>query len=167
MNNAPRLKAKAYGQGFALTVEAFNKSVARGEVERTVVIEIAAKNPDQTYDWVNKIAFQLELHEMVLMAGLFLGYLPDYQIDRPSRKSLTIVRQRQDGAPHGNYYVKAFQDKKLYNLPITSGDGAFISLVMLTQLSQHSEGIYADGLVLAAIRSACALYAPARQGIPA
>ncbi|RYY74615.1 MAG: hypothetical protein EOO52_13705 [Gammaproteobacteria bacterium] len=160
MNNQPRIKAKAFGQKFALTLEACSELNKReNSLEHAVVIELAKANDDNTFDWLNKLNFKLLSHEMPLLAGVFLGFLPDYKIIRPANKSIEFVRQlgATNGKP-GTYYVKAFESGQLYSLPLLPGHGAKMAMIVLHQLAKNDEGTFDDAFVIAAVRSACKLH---------
>lgn len=162
MTSTPRIKAKAFGDKFALVIEALTETEkSDSTLNHIVVIELAQANSDKTYDWKNKISFKLQAHELPLLAGLFLGFLPSYRLTRPENKSIQFDRQSSiDPSKAGHYYVKAFQERKQYSLPVLAGHGAKMAMLILHVLAQHDEGVFDDGFVLAAIRSACKLYHP-------
>lgn len=166
MANQPRLKVKAFGQSNALTLEALSYGDRQGDAIHTVVFEIAKAESNGHFDWASKVVFKIDLHELPFFAGVLLGYLPHYDIQRPPNKSMSIFRQTYKDKP-GHYYLKVFQDKVPYHLPITAGHGVLMANLILHQLSQHAEGHYDSEIVLASVRSACKLILSPKELISA
>jgi len=158
MNNSPALrKVKCFGEKAALTVE----ECITEDGELTVVFEVAhLKSGDgnkKVYDWKNKEMFQLANDELFMVAGLFLGYLPSYKIERGG-KNLELTRQRKglDGRGYGSLYVKAYSTgETLYTLPMTPGGVAQVGQLILGRLEQRE--VSGPELLLAAIKGGCAL----------
>lgn len=158
MNNSPTLrKVKCFGDKAALTVE----ECVTEDGELTVVFEVAhvrsSDNNNKTYDWRNKEMFQLANDELFVVAGLFLGYVPSFKIER-SDKSLELTRQRKgsDGRGYGSLYVKAYSaGEALYTLPMTPGGVAQVGQLILGRIEQRE--LSGPELLLAAIKGGCAL----------
>lgn len=147
---AAQEKARCFGAGAALTVEA-TPLMHRGEpVGWTVNLDIAPRNRD-SIEWQRKLTLQLSENELPIMAAVCLGLLPSATFKRP-QKGIRIERQP------GRLFISATQGRgNAYSLPIPIGQVFHIGALVLKQLSEHTK--LTDGsLLLASLRGAAALY---------
>lgn len=101
-------------------------------------------------DWSRKISLQLSHNELVIVAGICLGFAKGYHLQRPG-KGIKIERQS------ANLYINASAGKgNLFALPLNVGDTARLADFALMQLARGSFTGSMDA-VLAAVRGACAL----------
>lgn len=101
--------AKAYGARAALTLCADETRSGNPTVciESAVVLDQQAR----TYDWQNKLRFQLTTHELQLVTGLLLGQMPDVHLSNHGDKWMTITRQDNDPKYGGTIKVTMGQGK--------------------------------------------------------
>jgi hypothetical protein len=143
MQNNPKLHL--YGNSAAVTLEGTQKGALS-----TLNIDIAPKPDNHNVDWSQKITLQLSFDEMVCVAGVFLGYVPEFSCKRPS-KGISFQRQP------GKVFVSASSGAgHIYGIPLTIGDCVQCSDFILARISENCVGQSSD-LLLASIKGALAL----------
>jgi hypothetical protein len=156
-NPSERQKVKCYGSSAALTVEATRLGDDTLSAGHTVNLELARKHASTGFNWSNKITIQLSEAELVLMACVCMGYLPEAKFQRPN-KGLTIQRQPN------KLYVTASQGRLSASLPLPIGQVSLVSMLVLQQLLLNMR-CPDSNLMIASIRGAAALYS-AENGTP-
>lgn len=143
MQNNPKLHL--YGNSAAICLEATqNGSLA------TLNIDVAPKPDNHNVDWSQKITLQLGFDEMVGLAGVFLGYAPEFSCKRPS-KGISFKRQP------GKVFVSASSGAgQIYGIPLTIGDCVQCCDFILARISVNCYSQSSD-LLLASIKGALAL----------
>lgn len=141
-------KLHCYGTKAAVTFEGTQKDNA-DRLIHTLNIDVAPSQ-DRRVDWQRKISLQLSHNELVILAGICLGYAKDYHFQRPG-KGIKIERQS------GNLYLSGSAGQgKIYGLPLNLGDTARLADFAVMQLVKSSFTGSIES-VLASIRGACAL----------
>jgi len=141
-------KLHCYGSKAAVTFEGTTKSNTDGIVH-TLNIDVAPML-DKRVDWNRKISLQLSHNELVILAGICLGFAKAHHLQRPG-KGIKIERQS------GNLYMSASAGKgNLFALPMNVGDTARLADFALMQLARSSFTGSMEA-VLATVRGACAL----------
>lgn len=143
MQNNPKLHL--YGNSAAMCLEATqNGSLA------TLNIDVAPKPDNHNVDWSQKITLQLGFDEMVGLAGVLLGYAPEFSCKRPS-KGISFKRQP------GKVFVSASSGSgQIYGVPLTIGDCVQFNDFVLARISLNCYSQSSD-LLLASIKGALAL----------
>jgi len=151
-------KVKCYGDAAALTVE---ESVNSGN-SLTINLELAriidGTGPTNHYDWANKVIFQLSSSDLYMFAGLLLGYIPSFRIEKKGEKWIEFERQRRgsDGKGYGSLYIKGCaKGGKLCTLPAPPGKVAELSQLVLGRIEKRTE--CSPELLIASIKGGCAL----------
>jgi len=141
-------KLHCYGSKAAVTFEGTTKQGSDG-LSHTLNIDVAPLS-DKRVDWQNKISLQLSHNELVILAGICLGFAKGHHLQRPG-KGIKIERQA------GNIYINASAGKgRMYTLPLNIGDTSRLGDFVLMQLTRGSFTGSIEG-ILASVRGACAL----------
>ena len=139
-----RAAVRVYGNESAITVEA-DDTRGRGR-ERgwpTVRFEFASvlnRNPDgngKTYDWDNKVVFQLGPTELHTAYAVFRGLITKaaFQYHGQARdKSLELLNQPER---HG-VYVKLLAEKRAFHVPVSAASVTAINHLLVEQIARWS-----------------------------
>lgn len=143
-------KVRCFGDRAALCAEASSR-VEEGTTLHAINLEMAPRQSGEVV-WSRKINIELSTTELPLVCGVGLGLLPSLRIERPGK---AIDIQRQDN----KLYVRGFGGDQALALPITMGDTFRLTALLLMQLQKQCNGLE-EGLLMAALRGALALYRP-------
>lgn len=143
-------KVRCFGDRAALCAEASSR-LEEGATIHAINLEIAPRQGGDVV-WSRKINVELSNTELPLVCAVGLGLLPALRIERPG-KAIDIQRQEN------KLYVRGFGSDQTLALPITMGDTFRLTALLLMQLQKQSSGLD-EGLLLAALRGAVALYRP-------
>ena len=139
-------KVRAYTTNAAFTAEA-STHTKHGD---TINID-RAPSQNRKANWSEKLTFQLNDEELLMVGAVCLGYLPGYAIPRGS-KGLEMQRQ------HGCIFVRATQGKGIcYALPLDIPKVYKLGKLIIEQLRQNPIAHNDTACVLACIKGATAL----------
>lgn len=120
----------------------------------TMRLECAKKlpNSDKKYDWENRISVQITKHELPLVIGVLLGYLPSvkYANHGDSNKGFSIENQGS------NFFFKVNEvaTKKLYVCPVPIVEAHLMGMLALSQYAKNFDRMGCDA-ALSAIKTMC------------
>lgn len=135
-----------YGGKAALTFE----RELRRQGTATIAIDAAPKSEDGAVNWNKKIRFQVSRSELPLVAGVFLGVIPEIRFDYHGderNKSLHLINR----AP--NYIVRVMAGDTGMAVPLGPSDAYYVGCLCLDALIESRPGLPIEGH-LAMIRMA-------------
>ncbi|MHB8742789.1 MAG: hypothetical protein ACYC9L_06640 [Sulfuricaulis sp.] len=149
---APRTydQAKAHGGRAALTFQADTTTAG----DPTVMIEVAPMlNRDaRTYDWSNKVKFQLTKHELQLVTALLFDMVPQLHFSNHNEKWASITRQDSDPKYGGTIKFTIGVGKASQNQPMTvQVDSSSLGEITSLFVRQSCALLKADGSILPAL----------------
>lgn len=153
------IKVKCFGEKCALTAEigttskqvlCINLEMAK-RIQSPQINGTMGFNHHKTYDWKDKIIFQLDLEDMNLLSGVLLGFKGNYTIRR-DEKELVISRQGKNAKYGSGIYFHAGDGLHL----LISPGGAIELCQLLLKTIDHLTGCQ-PSYVLASIKGGCSL----------
>jgi hypothetical protein len=149
---APRTydQAKAHGGRAALT---FQADTTQGG-DPTVLIEVAPMldREARTYDWQNKVRFQLTRHELQLVTALLFDLVPQLHFSNHNEKWMSVNRQDDDPKYGGTIKFTIGVGKASQNQPQTvQVDSSSLGEITSLFVRQACALLKADGTILPAI----------------
>lgn len=143
-------KVRCFGSRAALTLEATPLMRQGQQIGETLNLDVAPRH-EETVSWKNKITVQMSDTELPLFAAMCLGFLPSVSFKRPG-KGINIERQPN------KLFVSATEGYgKAFALPVPIGQTFQLGALAIEQLRKQTF-LQDDGLVIAALRGAAALY---------
>lgn len=132
----------------------------------TVSIDAARAVPgaERSYDWKNKVIFQLTVGELPLVYGVFSGAFPELSLvghGKANNKSLTIKDQE------GKYFLSMqFGREPSIAIPATAKDTFRVMIMLLEQMKANAEGLDTRDVLHIAHRVCAKHVNPQRQQQP-
>lgn len=133
----------------------------------TVSIDAARAIPgvERSYDWKNKVIFQLTVGELPLVYGVFSGSFPELSLvghGRANNKSLTIKDQE------GKYFLSMqFGREPSIAIPATAKDTFRVMIMLLEQMKANAADLDTRDILHIAHRVCTKHVNPQRQQQPA
>jgi hypothetical protein len=143
-------QAKAHGGKAALT---FAADYTQGG-DPTVVIEAATmlNREQRTYDWSNKLRFQLTRHELQLVTALLFDMVPELHFSNHNDKWLQIKRQDNDPQYGGTIKFTMGLGKASENQPRTvQVDSSSLGEITSLFVRQCCSLLKCDGTILSPV----------------
>ncbi len=151
-----------YGQKAALKIELVLRREDQPDAGQfTVQLEFAEAKGGRTFDWANKIGFQLTRRELPLLGSMLMGYagealdLTNHGPEQDKRLEL-----RQQGA---RLFVKLRKGARVIAIPVEPADVYEWSAIVLTALKKNREDLDSASILEILKRTGAMHAAPSTQ----
>jgi hypothetical protein len=127
-----------YGKDHALTIEASEtRGKGAGAGLATIMVEAAgAGTVPKSYNWADKLRFQVTAQELPFVAAVFFGKLPRVEFANHGEncdKGLSL----EDQPERGGVYVRLWARGRNHTVPVPTGSIAPIAALCLRQLQKQ------------------------------